>query len=125
MLITGSGDWNENGVGKGRFSTKAMLRACTSGAANEADSYSTETKMDWFLPTIRELILMHDNLADAGVGDFTSSSSYWSSSEMDRITAWMYYFPSGIQGKLDKNYKLQVRAIRAFSENPVNVAPAK
>ena len=125
----GTGGWSGKGVGKGRANTIAMLEVCTSGAANEADSYLTATKSDWFLPSLGELKLMYDNLLEAGVGGFASnlrsdmacfmvdcnfSNFYWSSTEYDSGNAWYLSFLDGIQQYLTKNSTVEVRAVRAF-----------
>jgi hypothetical protein len=105
--------WSANAVGRGRANTKAMIGVCTSGAANEADSYLTATKSDWFLPSEGELMLMYTNLRQAGVGGF-ADNGYWSSSEFGSNTAWHQYFYSGGQYDKVKNGTLPVRAVRAF-----------
>ena len=105
--------WSAKGVGKGQVNTTAMLGVCTSGAANEADSYLTATKSDWFLPSEGELMLMYTNLRQAGVGGF-ASNFYWSSTEFDSNIAWYQYFFSGLQFYDTKYDALPARAVRAF-----------
>ena len=109
----GTGGWSGKGVGKGLANTIAMLGVCTSGAANEADSYLTATKSDWFLPSEGELMLMYTNLLQTGVGDF-ASKFYWSSTEVDSNSAWYQNFFNGFQNHTTKNNTLPVRAVRAF-----------
>jgi len=47
------------------------------------------------------------------VGDF-AESWYYSSSQDNNISAWYHNFIDGIQGKVLKNIKRSVRAIRSF-----------
>ena len=47
------------------------------------------------------------------VGNF-AKSAYYSSSQDDDISAWYHNFIDGIQGKVLKNIKRSVRAIRYF-----------
>ena len=113
-----------NAVGKGQANTTAMLGICASGAANAADSYLTATKSDWFLPSAGELMLLHTNLMQTGVGVFAYDymavggfpyADYWSSSEFDSNLAWFQLFFNGYQYySTSKGNALPVRAVRAF-----------
>ena len=113
-----------NAVGKGQANTTAMLGVCASGAANAADSYLTATKSDWFLPSAGELMLLHTNLMQTGVGVFAYDymgvggfpyADYWSSSEFDSNLAWFQLFFNGYQYySTSKGNALPVRAVRAF-----------
>ena len=116
--------WAANAVGKGQVNTTAMLGVCTNGAANAADSYFTETKSDWFLPSEDELMLMYTNLLQTGVGVFAYDNmavggfpyaNYWSSSEFDSNLARFQLFFNGYQYySTSKGNALPVRAVRAF-----------
>ena len=114
--LTVSEYWAIRGVGKGRANTNAMLLACSSGAANQANSYSTATTVagDWFLPSIGELMLMHTNLLQAGIGGFTNEG-YYSSSEDTATAAWYFAFNYNVTySNYAKSGGLPVRAVRAF-----------
>jgi hypothetical protein len=106
-------DWTARGVGKGQANTTAMLGVCSAGAANEAESYLTQTKSDWFLPSFGEVKLMYNNLLEAGVGGF-AVNNYWSSTESGSGGAWSQNFSNTnhySDGKYNSN---RVRAVRAF-----------
>lgn len=68
---------------------------------------------DWFLPSKDELNLMFVNLKSAGVGNFVNSD-YWSSSEIDKYTAWGQGFGSGTAYAGGKHLSESVRCVRAF-----------
>jgi hypothetical protein len=105
--------WAAKGVGKGRANTTAMLAICASGAAKAADLYVTGTKSDWFLPSLGELKLVHENLLEAGVGGF-ANVGYWSSTEFYSDSAWVLGFGDGGYSGFDKDLAFRVRAVRAF-----------
>ena len=105
--------WFANAIGIGQANTRAMLGACTSGAAYEADHYTKYNKSDWFLGSEGEMMLMYTNLRETGVGDFTDKY-YWSSTEGDVHYAWHVYFVDGSQYGSNKFDSLLVRPIRAF-----------
>ena len=106
--------WDAKGLGKGQANTTAMLGVCASGAANKADLYLTATRSDWFLPSQRELMMMYNNLGDAGVGGFGNWYFYWSSTEADNSNALCQDFIDGYQHILIKGGSASVRAIRSF-----------
>jgi len=70
---------------------------------------------DWHLPSKEELNSVYVNLKQVGVGGF-ANNFYWSSTETNNNNAWPQYFNNGLQGysHLYKNYKCNVRAVRAF-----------
>ncbi len=68
---------------------------------------------DWFLPSLKELNVMHDNLHLQGMGGF-ASVRYWSSSEGTANGAWGQDFSDGLDVYFDKNLDFNVRAVRAF-----------
>jgi hypothetical protein len=90
-----------------------QLVGLQSGAAIQADRYSTATISDWFLPSLGEVKLMYDNLLEAGVSSF-GNTNYWSSSESSANNAWSQFFNTGGQSNVGKHTTLPVRAVRAF-----------
>jgi hypothetical protein len=116
---------NYRSVGTGRAATAAIVARHDAGsvaknvyAAGVADTYSTATASDWWLPSAGELALMYTNLkaASPSKGNFVSTLSYWSSTEGD-----IYYkastrpfsdFDATDFG--DKEAELYVRAVRGF-----------
>ena len=89
-------------------------------AADECDNYSIENGGvvydDWFLPSKDELNLMYVNLHQHGVGGFTTSNTYWSSSEYEdsAYNVWVQNFSTGSQGSVPKKYVKPIRAVRVF-----------
>ena len=69
-------------------------------------------KSDWFLPSRDELreLWMQRNI----VGQFSNTSSYWSSSEYNTTRAWTLDFQQQSRIAIDKQNTARVRAIRRF-----------
>ena len=65
----------------------------------------------WRLPTKDELNVLY--IYKDKIGGF-ASNYYWSSTEDNNDTAWREAFGFGFQGYDGKNYKYNVRAVRAF-----------
>lgn len=84
-------------------------------AANICANYTEGGYDDWFLPSISELDLMYVNLKSKGLGSFSSSRYYWSSSEHDGYYAWFRYFgPGGFHHVSHQYFDFRVRPVRAF-----------
>ncbi len=69
---------------------------------------------DWYLPSKYELNLLY--LQKTVFGGF-ASAYYWSSTEINNNDAWVQDLSVGVPnswGKLDANYAIYVRAVRAF-----------
>jgi len=108
-------------IGTGTSNTAAIVSAYGPSApydntgnyaARLADQYEYGDYADWFLPSKDELNAMYDN--KTSIGAF-STSSYWSSSEVDSNNAWYQLFGVGNQfDYLNGNGTMRVRAIRAF-----------
>ena len=105
MDIVNQGCDTENG---GITAAQAALDA-------EINDYS-----DWFLPSNDELNEMYNTIGPGGlgsnIGGFGNSndSYYWSSSEINNMTAWSIDFGNGGTGDDDKVNPSRVRVIRAF-----------
>jgi hypothetical protein len=84
-------------------------------AAGVADTYSSATKNDYYLPTRDEVNLMLNNLAGVGVGGFVDLP-YWSSSESSTSAAWRVDFGLGTTsaGGAKSNTTQYVRPVRRF-----------
>lgn len=72
-----------------------------------------KTYGDWYLPSIRELNIMYDNLHLWGFGGF-AASTYWSSTEYNVSNAYYMNFVNGSQSYHLKDIARYVRAVRAF-----------
>jgi hypothetical protein len=107
-------NWINRAVGKGRSNTQAMLKVCSSGAANSVDDYNKSSRTefhDWFLPSTGELMWMANSTQ--GVAGL-SSTEYWSSSEYSNEGGWVESVSRGYQGSAGKTNPLAVRPIRSF-----------
>ena len=123
-------------IGSGRAATAAIVArhdaggvAKTSYAAGLADSYTTATASDWFLPSKDELNEVckyaRNTSQEAGASIVCTGGSastlrgfnegyYWSSSEAAASLAWDQTFYLGLQYNDGKSYALYVRPVRAF-----------
>lgn len=110
IVMTGA---TGTGVGAGATNTAAIISAQGDGryAANLCDQLVLNGFSDWFLPSKDELHALF--LQKDEVGGFTDGF-YWSSSEHGEGSAWEQAFNSGTQYYVNKNFPIQVRAIRAF-----------
>jgi len=72
---------------------------------------------DWFVPSEGELDLMHQNLFQEDLGDFTESFDYWSSTEtaIDRASGQQFGGSmDGYQNDWLKTFRFRVRPARSF-----------
>ena len=85
-------------------------------AANVCANLTLGGYSDWFLPSIDELYEMYITLHAQGLGNFTNTLAYWSSTELDSDNAWYCNFwNNGFLYNSSKfNETLHVRAIKAF-----------
>ena len=122
------------GLGTGRAATAAIVARHDAGvvakadyAAGIADTYTTATASDWFLPSKDELNEMCKYARNTGqaAGAATAcsggtlrngfaSDDYWSSSEVVSDFAWGQYFNNGLQYFTSKRNAYYVRPVRAF-----------
>ena len=89
-------------------------------AAKLCEGYSTPGTSvgDWYLPAIDELSKIYHAKYEINTALDTNSfaiTSYWSSTEFDKINAWWYYFQYGNSSYAFKSITTyRVRAVRAF-----------
>ena len=124
------------GFGTGRAATAAIVARHNAGsvaktdyAAGVADSYTTATASDWFLPSkdeLNEVCKYALNTGQAAGADTVctggsaatlrgfASGLYWSSSDYLADAAWFQYFTSGNQAIDNKASTYHVRPVRAF-----------
>jgi hypothetical protein len=106
-------------LGSGFTNTNTIINihgaTITSYAAGIARSYNGGGYTDWFLPSKDELDKLRININAIGV--FPTNILYWSSTQIDKSSAWVSYFnyvnfsPGGGDGTEGTQ---RVRAIRAF-----------
>jgi hypothetical protein len=104
-------------VGSGRANTDLIVAGCNDPgfAAKLCDDLDYGGQIDWFLPSLDELYLMYHNLHINFLGNFYTSTSYWSSSELFDTDALILDFGFGGLYDIDRKNKLYyVRAIRAY-----------
>lgn len=109
--------WEANAVGRGKANTDAIIAAgCNKAtdAAQAAKSYDGGGKADWFLPSMGELVLMHTNLRQAGLGGFQWPGSYWSSTEFSSFHALYLLSRYNTEDYDVKHAPYLVRPVRAF-----------
>ena len=77
---------------------------------HEAKIACKTLRKGWRLPTKDELSMLYENKEE--IGGF-ANYFYWSSTELDNLSAWLQYFNYGIQNVGNKNLTYYVRAVRA------------
>lgn len=97
----------------GSANTAAIIAGCgeTYQIAYMCDTLTTNGYTDWVCPSLGDLQQLYIN--QATIGGFTSTNTYWSSSEQAASYGWAIKFDSGSQIAL-KNATLSVRAVRYF-----------
>ncbi len=108
----------QTAIGSGAANTD-LIASFDSGSGNSAAVYCTELTIkrysDWILPSKDELNLLFSVLGRTGKETFLKEGfAYWSSSSFDAWRAWGQGFSNGVQGRVEKQELLAVRAIRAF-----------
>ena len=100
-------------VGTGEANTKAIVGLLERGsnAARICHDLVFGDFDDWFLPSRDELAQMYQKKDHIGGMD---SGIYWSSTEHDASGAWLQSFADGRQSRETKDFRIRVRAIRAF-----------
>ncbi len=127
---------NNEAIGTGYSNTIALVSAMKNAAYEEEKSDSTTTEYaaklcynyscsaltsaadnDWFLPSIKELKLMHANLKLNGLGNF-QNLSYWSSTERSYLTVYFQNFSISNTNQDNASTKTScwnIRPVRAFT----------
>ena len=111
----------ENEVGSGRENTRIILEQLNQKrerdrAAQICQNLDFGGFNDWFLPSLKELDLMYNNLKLNGFGDF-GNRWYWSSSAESGKgghNSWCKSFANGNLFYIGRNQIQTARAIRAF-----------
>jgi hypothetical protein len=128
---------NYFGLGTGRAATALIVARHNAGSvaktaypAGIADTYTTATASDWFLPSKDELNAVckyaRDTGQEAGASDVCTGGTlrtgvggfaaegYWSSTEDAAANAWFHNFDTGFQYGYPKASNFYVRPVRAF-----------
>ena len=111
---------NVTAIGTGAQNTIDILNGCSTAgiAADICANLTLGGYSDWFLPSKRELEKMYHNIGTGpllgNVGNFSSNSIYWSSTETGTSSAFgrNLTYPSTYSGNKATNH--HVRAVRAF-----------
>ena len=125
--------WGLNGIdffgfknaSVGKDNTKAMITngAEPGTAAYLCNKYTQDGHKDWYLPAIKEMILLYevrgiiDDVLDKDKSDKTKGlehKQYWTSTGYSASTSWFFSFYNGGATNYGKNFVFNVRAIRAF-----------
>lgn len=106
-------NWSNSAIGASRTCTTTVDTTRRSGAVqtavdDPAPAFNGVAKDDWWLPSVGELMAVHTNLRQAGVGSF-SASHYWSSSEYSAADAWTQDFEYGCKDNFSKETATYVR----------------
>ncbi|MEY2626676.1 MAG: hypothetical protein RJB08_435 [Actinomycetota bacterium] len=113
-------------IGMGMANTKQIyLRLTTVGkvsptdyAAGYAETYSSQGKSDWFLPSkdeLNEVQKQSTKIPGIRVNTNQSASTYQSSTEMTAFYSWAQTMSTGFASNVNKTAGYRVRAIRAFA----------
>ena len=110
--------WN----GSANQSIITSQAGATSGAAFLCEASTNGGKNDWYLPAIQELNKLWCNMLEVSQGLQSTSgnqltfSQYWSSTEFDSGSAWVFRFELGYMSGRGKVFSTPyVRAVRQFS----------
>jgi len=105
-------------IGDGMANTDAILNnnCMSENSQNIAAKLCRDLGAGWYLPSIKEMDIVYDNLFQLGKGGFESLTLYWSSTEVDKDRAWVRSFWSGSHDyyKYRKDSHRRVRAVCAF-----------
>ena len=116
-------------IGTGSNNTKEILKQCTASqnipnwAAKITDQYFVTSFDDWYLPSKDELNLIYKNLHLKGIGNFSTTVAYWSSTQGSYGSCgiggggWTQVFSDGLQktdSKAGYGGMGAIRAIRSF-----------
>jgi len=110
-------------VGTGQANTALMLanNAAKNLAVKFCNDFAIEGYIDWFMPSIKELLAMYFRRQE--IGNF-ANKTYWSSSENAWNSAWCIAFGNGVEYSRVKNNNYCVRAIRAFDDTTLPAGTA-
>ena len=103
-------------IGTGADNTQAIIEQGenhSGRAAHLASNLDHGGYNDWFLPSRKDLVQMHENLHVHEKGDF-KGAAYWSSTQSNSGDAGILNFEDGGTGSYYKSNEHRVRAVRSF-----------
>lgn len=109
-------------LGGGQSNTTSAVNSCSepNTAAKICDNLLLNGYSDWYLPSIGDMMKLRTGLylhtSGLFLGNFTTSSSYITSTEINSTSAAEFYITSGANGGVSKSSTFPVRAIRSFSQ---------
>ena len=111
----------KKGIGFGEINTLNIVNSLGSDsiyAAYVGSIYTWGDYNDWFLPSIDELVKIHENLYLKGLQDFIPNADYWSSTEDEFYTQNAWCVSMNKNGSKaftsHKKNKLYIKLIRKF-----------
>lgn len=108
----------QRSLGTGKTNTARILAVCTEAncAARVCDNYSVNGIEDWYLPSTDELGYIYQSLNSLMDLGTSTNQVYWSSSEYDAGTAFVYnlYYGFGPGFGVSKSNTGLVLAVRQF-----------
>ena len=105
-------------IGTGAANTRIIFSQCSdatpdqSVAARVAANYRGGGKSDWFLPSKNELLLLFQ--AKNFIGQISSSSEYWSSSQDSTTRSWAVDLATGASSSDPNMIDHSIRPVRTF-----------
>ncbi len=117
LVSSATSTWN----GQGNTNLLKAQSGATSGAWKLCDDYSNGGFTDWYLPSVDEWNLLWNNrfnvnktLTNIVGAAQIGYDTYWSSSEGNIVSAYVFYANLGSASSLSKSTAYSVRAIRQF-----------
>ena len=106
----------EEAIGTGRKNTELILEHDPYPfAALACNIYNGGSITDWFLPSRLELNELYINRSYLNTYlDFPLNASYWSSTQIDNVNAWLFRFDLNLISQVNKQNRYNARAVRAF-----------
>lgn len=107
--------------GQGNTNTITTQPGASSGAAFLCEASTNNGKTDWYLPAIKELNKLWNNILEVSQGIETALGSqllfdyYLSSTEYSSFHAWRFTFFDGLTSFDGKQGYGNIRAVRKFS----------
>ncbi len=112
---TGTNDIATDSTTDGKLNHAQVSPIANFPAFNVCDALNRHSKTDWYLPSQNELALLYNNRAAinaSSIQAFSTTGSYWASTETTTTQARYYYFQMNIQNQQTKTNTYNIRCIR-------------